>query len=128
MLRARMDGEETLGRLAREMYDLPLRAEPARQAVERNVVDQQREQLLVELVRELVFVGAPFQREPMLRDEEQDRLAARGRILERPRPALTAGDPRSGSKSRKMSSSPLQPSRIIQACNAIAQSSFCSND
>ena len=49
VLRARVDGEEPLGGLALEAYDLPLRAESARQAVERDVLDQQREQLLVEL-------------------------------------------------------------------------------
>ena len=92
MLRVRMDGEEALGRLAFEAHHLPLRGEPARQAIERDVVDQQREQLLIELVGELIFVAAPFRGEPILRDEEQNRLAASGRIFKRLRPALAGGD------------------------------------
>ena len=88
----RMNGEETLGRLAFEANDLPLRGQPAGQAVERDIVDQQREQLFVEPVGELIFVAAPFRGEPFLRDEEQHRLAAGRRLFERVRPALAGGD------------------------------------
>ena len=87
-----MNREEALGRLALEANDLPLRGEPAGQAIERDIVDQQREQLLVEPVGELIFVAAPFRGEPFFRHEEQHRLAAGRRIFERVRPALAGGD------------------------------------
>src|SRR5262245_8001871 len=91
-LRARVDGEKALCRFALEVNYLPLRGEAARQVIERYVVDQEREQLLIESVRELVFVGAPFRGEPHLRYEEQNSLAASSRIFERPHPALAGDD------------------------------------
>jgi hypothetical protein len=92
MLRARVDGEEAFSRSSLEAHHLPLRGEPTRQAVERYVVDQQCEQFLVEPVRKLVFVAAPFRGKPNLRYEEQNGLATGGRILQRPRPALAGND------------------------------------
>jgi hypothetical protein len=92
MLRARVDRKEALSRLSLEAHHLPLRGEATGQVVERNVVDQQREQLLIEPAGELVFVATPFRGQPNLRDEEQNSLAARGRIFQRPRPALAGGD------------------------------------
>src|SRR5262245_49518227 len=92
MLRARVGGEEALSRLSLEAYHLPLRGQPARQVVERNVVDQQREQFLIKSAGELVFVAAPFRCQPNLRHEENNRLATGGRVLQRPRPALAGND------------------------------------
>ena len=83
-----MHGQEPLGRLALEAHHLPLRAQAAGQAIERNIVDQQREQLFVELVGKLVFVAAPFGGKPILGHQEQDRLAAGRGIFQRLRPSL----------------------------------------
>jgi hypothetical protein len=57
-----------------------------------NVVDQKCKQFLVEPVGESIFIAAPFRGEPNLRYEEQNRLAARGRIFERLHPALAGDD------------------------------------
>jgi hypothetical protein len=88
----RMGGDKAFRRLSLERHDLPLRGEPAGQAIKRNVVDEKRKQLLVETVRELILVAAPFGREPFFGDQEQNRFAARRRILERTHPALPRGD------------------------------------
>ena len=88
----RMDGEETLGRLALEANDLPLRGQSAGQAVEHDIVDHQREQFLVEPIGELIFVAAPFRGEPFFRDDEQHRLAAGRRVFERVHPPLARDD------------------------------------
>ena len=52
-LRARVDGEKAVSRFAPEVNYLPLRGEAARQAIEQYVVDQEREQLLIESIGEL---------------------------------------------------------------------------
>ena len=87
-----MDGEKTLSRFSLEEHDLPLRGEPAGKAVERNIVDQQREQLFTEPVGELIFVGAPFRGKPFFRHKEEHGFAAGRRIFERMRPALARGN------------------------------------
>ena len=88
----RMDGEEALSRLSLEAHDLPLCGEAAGKPVERDVVDQQREQFFVEPVGELIFVAAPFRDEPFFRHKEQHRFAAGRRVFERMRPALARGN------------------------------------
>jgi len=97
-LRARVDGEKAFCRFALEVNYLPLRGEAARQAIERYVVDQEREQLLIESAGELIFVAAPFRGEPNLRYEKQNRLAASGRIFKRSHPALAGDDAALGSE------------------------------
>ena len=87
-----MDGDETLSRLAFEANDLPLRSQPTGQAIERDIVDQEREQFFVEPVGELIFVAAPFRGEPIFRHEKQHRLAAGGGVFQRMDPALAGGD------------------------------------
>ena len=87
-----MDGEEALSRLSLEAHDLPLRGEPAGKAIDRDIVDQQREQLFTKPVGELIFVGAPFRGEPFFRHEKKHGFAAGRRIFERTRPALAGGN------------------------------------
>ena len=101
VLRKRMNCEETLGRLALEANDLPLRGEPAGQPIERDIVDQQREQFFVESLGELIFVAAPFRGEPFFRHEEQHRLATRRGIFQRVHPALPGDDAALGIKIEK---------------------------
>ena len=42
-----MDGEKALGRLALQPHDLPLRRQPAGQAIERDIVDLEGKEFFV---------------------------------------------------------------------------------
>ena len=71
-----------------EPHQLPGAGEIYRQVGDRDVFDQQAEQPLVELMREVELLEAPARSEPGARDQEQHRLAARGRLVEGALPAL----------------------------------------
>jgi hypothetical protein len=75
-----------------EIDDLPGAGQVRRQLVDRDVFDQRSEQTLVEPPRQIEFVVAPARVEPSLRHQEQNRLAARRRLIERPLPALARRD------------------------------------
>ena len=87
-----MRDEEPLGWLAPQRHHLPLRGEAAGEAIERDRIDEQGEQLLAVFLGEPVFVVAPFGGEPLLRHEEEDDLATRRGILQRVLPALAGDD------------------------------------
>jgi hypothetical protein len=101
MLRARMHRQKAFGRLAPEVDQLPLRGQAARQFLQRDVIDREREQFLVELLGELILVPTPFGGKPGLRNEEQHRFAARGRIFQGMRPALARNNAALGIEIKK---------------------------
>jgi hypothetical protein len=119
-----MDGEKTLSRFSLEEHDLPLRGEPAGKAVERNIVDQQREQLFTKPVGELIFVDAPFRGEPFFRHKKEHGFAAGRCVFERTRPALARGNAAFGIGIEKNIVRLAPPFRTSQSLIAIAQSSF----
>jgi hypothetical protein len=55
-------------------------------------IDDDGEQLLIERAREGVLPQAPARCEPVAGDEEDDRFAARRRLVQRPLPALARRD------------------------------------
>ena len=69
-------------------HQLPGAGEIHWQVGDGNVFDQQPEQPFVELVREVELLEAPAGSEPVPRDQEQHRFAARGRLVEGALPAL----------------------------------------
>ena len=75
-----------------EPHDLPGAGEVGGQVGDRQVLDQDAEQPLAEPVREVELLQAPARGEPGLGDEEEDRLAAARRFVERAFPPLARRD------------------------------------
>src|SRR3984893_2535729 len=75
-----------------EMHDLPSTSEVLGKLADRQAPDEPTEQPLVERMREIQFFAAPNRSEPRLRHQEQHRLAAARRLVQRALPALARGN------------------------------------
>ena len=75
-----------------EVHHLARRRQVGRQVGNRDVLDQDAEDLLVELVGERQLAHAPLRGEPGAADEEDHRLAAIGLLVQAPLPQFAGGD------------------------------------
>src|SRR5262249_13232484 len=85
------EGVEASGGSPLNPKALPLRCGPAWQTLERGVVDDQCEQLLVVFIGNLVLVLAPGRGEPVRRDDKQNRFTTGCRIGKSALPFLAGG-------------------------------------
>ena len=99
----------------REPHDLPVAGEFLGKFRDRQVLDQDAEQSLVQVVREIEFFAAPNRSKPGFGHQEQHRFAAVRRLVERRSQRSPAAMPRCGSRSRKISSfQPLSRQPVAQ--------------
>ena len=75
-----MHRNEPVSGLALQLNDLPLGCQATGQLINRGVINQQCEQLLIVLVGELKFVMAPTRGEPLFGNQEQHGFAASRRV------------------------------------------------
>ncbi len=75
-----------------EPHHLPGAGEIEREVGNGKVIDEEAEQPLVELIREVEFLETPARSQPIPRNQKEHRLATRRRLVERPLPAFTRGD------------------------------------
>jgi hypothetical protein len=77
----------------REPDKLPVTGDILGDLRDREILDEDAEQLLVKMVGETQFAAAPNRFNPGFGYEEQHRLAAAGRLVKTPLPSLARGDP-----------------------------------
>jgi hypothetical protein len=75
-----------------EPHDLPGASKLLRQLADRQILDQHTEEPLVQVVRQFKFSATPTGVEPSFGNQEQHRLAATRRLVERAFPALASRD------------------------------------
>jgi|ERR1700738_2680530 hypothetical protein len=75
-----------------ETHDLPSPCEVLGKLADRQVLDEHAEQALVQVVRQIQLFAAPNRSEPRLRHQEQHRLAAARRLVQRALPAFAGGN------------------------------------
>src|ERR1700737_2705107 len=75
-----------------ETHDLPSTSEVLGKLADRQVLDEDTEQPLVERMREIQFFAAPNRSEPRLGPQEQPPPAAARPLVQRALPALARGN------------------------------------